>query len=68
MARCFVTKDFLKRIPFGESAAWNVKQEEKEYSAWNARMVLDPLHFGRIVNLNPDAAALAHTYATRQKE
>eukprot|EP00913_Durusdinium_trenchii_P013969 g13116.t1 len=25
-------------------------------------MVLDPLHFGRIVNLNPDAAALAHTY------
>ena len=25
-------------------------------------MVLDPLQFGRVVNLNPDAAALAKTY------
>lgn len=25
-------------------------------------MVLDPGHFGRVVNLNPDAAALASTY------
>jgi len=25
-------------------------------------MVLDPTHFGRVVNLNPDAAALAATY------
>lgn len=25
-------------------------------------MVLDPAHFGRVVNLNPDAAALAATY------
>ena len=27
-------------------------------------MVLDPMHFSRIVNLNPDAAALASTYVS----